>query len=171
SRSAFSVPDHAVARTAACPQAAASENVPPDARGPACAAHARGLSLSREPIMTSSPRSRNPAASALPTSPVPSIAIFMRPVYPRESDRERSRAVALPDGPAASRPARERIFLREELLDLGGRVPGRGLPDVATLVPRDLGEDPLRNDGPGLRLGDVLVGSVRVAMLDEEPGR
>jgi hypothetical protein len=61
------------------PNAAAFANVPTDAFGPDSFAHASAFSLfaSRDPILTSWPSARKPLPSALPTSHVPKIPIFI----------------------------------------------------------------------------------------------
>src|SRR6185369_10625291 len=80
--SAFSAPDHDTASTTTSANFAASAKVPTDATDPAPAslAHASAFSLaaSREPIITWWPVARNAFARVLPTSPVPSMPIFIR---------------------------------------------------------------------------------------------
>src|SRR2546422_993709 len=69
------------ARSKPSPCFAASANVPADALLPAFWLHATSSALLglREPIFTSWPRTANPLPNARPTSPLPSMPIFMPP--------------------------------------------------------------------------------------------
>src|SRR4029453_11371787 len=63
-----------------------------------------------------------------------------------ERSGSRSDPVRVPDGFSAPPRRRKQLRILEQLLDEGGRIPGRRLHDVAPLVARDLREDPLRHD-------------------------
>src|SRR5439155_15903203 len=67
--------------------------------------------------------------------------------------------------------AHRRRGVRDQAPDLGRRVGARRLLDVPALLPGDLRQETLRDDGARRARRNVVVGGERVAMLDEQPRR
>jgi hypothetical protein len=76
----------------------------------------------------------------------------------------------VPHGLLAPGPGRrDELGVRHHLPEQRGRVAVGGLLDVASLVARDLEQEPAGDDRARLLLRDVLRAGVLVPMLDQEP--